>query len=189
MGKQDKRGRSTRGPAFISLPRHVKRSAAYHGLSHKARCALIEIIDRHDGINNGFIGLGVRELADELVCSTSTANRALAELDDAGLIRPVKLGSYKHKTKWATEWRLMFKRCDVTGDAPVKNWKPKPQSQNRGNTVSPVGTATRHSPTSETQTRKNPMNGKTHSPTSDTHIDIHHRAEPDSRDWLVVGGV
>ena len=41
---------------FIQIYRNVKRSRNYHGLSTYARALLIEIIDRHNGCNNGMIG-------------------------------------------------------------------------------------------------------------------------------------
>jgi len=123
---------------FVQLYRNVKRSTAYHGLSCIARAALVEIIDRYNGINNGIIGLSVRELAHELNCSPASAMRALQKLDDAGLARPTKVGAWRGKR--ATEWRLMWRRCDKSGDLPVNHWdqreayrpadpgpKPKPQ--------------------------------------------------------------
>ena len=41
--------------------------------------ALIELIDRYNGINNRMIGLGVRDLADALKCSHGCAGNALRE--------------------------------------------------------------------------------------------------------------
>ncbi|ODR98065.1 hypothetical protein AUC68_11235 [Methyloceanibacter methanicus] len=100
--------------------RNVKRSEAYHGLSAVARSALIEVLDRYTGINNGMIGLGVRELAYELGCTKDTASRAMRELDDAGLVVPMKVGVWRGRR--ATEWRLTFHRCDVSGDLPNQNF-------------------------------------------------------------------
>jgi hypothetical protein len=80
------------GPPFIRLFRFVKRSQAYHDLSLPARCALIEIMDRYTGINNGMIGLSVRTLADALKCSQATATRALRELDDSRLVTATTVG-------------------------------------------------------------------------------------------------
>ena len=74
------------GRRFIQLYHNVKRSRAYHGLSVYARCALFELLERYTGINNGMIGLGCRELAEELNCSRDTAAKALRELDDSGLV-------------------------------------------------------------------------------------------------------
>jgi hypothetical protein len=71
------------------------------------------------------IGLGIRELADELKCSHGTAVASLRELDDAGLAHPVTLGRYPGKK--ATEWRLTFKRCDATGELPILNWEARPE--------------------------------------------------------------
>ena len=104
----------------MQLYRFVKRSQAWHELSLPARCALIELLDRYNGINNGMIGLGVRTLADALKCSQTTATRALHELDDSGLVTATTVGFWRGKR--ATEWRLAFYRCDKSGELPNKNW-------------------------------------------------------------------
>ena len=111
------------GRRFIQFFTNVKRSEAYHSVSLTARAALMEMLDRYTGINNGMIGLGCRELADELRCSIGAAVNALRELDDAGLAHPVTGGVWKGKR--ATEWRLTFYRCDKTGELPVTTWKER----------------------------------------------------------------
>jgi hypothetical protein len=122
LGKPTHRG-------FIQLPWYVKRSKAYHGLSAYARAALIEIIDRWTGNNengnNGYIGLGVRELAYELNCSQNRAWNALRELEDARLIVPTQIGQWRGRL--ATEWRLAYEVCKRTGDLPERNFQPRPR--------------------------------------------------------------
>jgi hypothetical protein len=70
-------GRSKR--QFIRFFTNVKRSKAYHGLSRTARALLFEMLDRYTGINNGMIGLGVREAKYELGCSHGTVVNAMRE--------------------------------------------------------------------------------------------------------------
>lgn len=110
------------GRRFIQFYHNVKRSAAYHGLGLPARCALIELMDRYNGINNGMISMSAREMAERLKCHHATAARALIELDDSGLARPLTGGVWRGRR--ATEWRLTFWRCDKTGELPVLNWPP-----------------------------------------------------------------
>jgi hypothetical protein len=112
--------RKKSGRRFIQLWTNVKRSAAYHGLSANARCTLIELLDRFSGVNNGMISMSVRELADLLRCHHATAARALRELDDAGLARPLTGGIWRGKR--AAEWRLTFYLCNKTGELPQTNW-------------------------------------------------------------------
>ena len=162
IGSRHRRGKKG-GPKFIQLYRFIKRSQAYHDLSLPARCALIELWDRYNGINNGMIGMGVRTLSEELNCSRDTASRVLRELDDAGLIRPTKVGVWRGKR--ATEWRLTFYRCDLTGDLPNKSWPAYSQSDEKDTKVRPEGHNDPLSPTRRTHSRKNPMNGKVFSPT------------------------
>jgi len=111
------------GPAFIQLFHYIKRSTDYHGLSLAARALLTEIHDRYNGCNNGFIVLGVREAEYELGVSKDTVSRAGRELDDAGLARPTMVGAWRGRH--ATEWRLMWRRCDKTGDLPRSNWRER----------------------------------------------------------------
>jgi hypothetical protein len=170
--KLRQRRRRSSGRRYIQLYTNVKRSAAYHGLSLPARCALIELMDRYYGINNGMIGLGVRELAYELRCSQGCASKALRELDDSGLARPVTGGLWKGKR--ATEWRLTFKACNKTGALPTLNWTARQvftsestkvhQRKHKAPKCSP---AKAHKP-------KNPMNDPAKCPPGDTHIDIYH---------------
>jgi hypothetical protein len=85
------------GRRFIQLYHNVKNSRAYHDLSVYGRSALVELLARYTGINNGMIGLGCRELADELGCARDTAAKALIELDNAGLARPLTHGVWRGK--------------------------------------------------------------------------------------------
>ena len=114
-------GRSKR--QFMRLYTNVKRSKAYHGLSLYGRALLFELLDRYNGINNGMIGLGVREAAYELRCGRTTINRAMREIDDAGLAMPMTVGDLRGKR--ATEWRLTFLRCDATGELPRSVWEQR----------------------------------------------------------------
>jgi hypothetical protein len=171
-GQDSRTGKKRSGRRFLQLFTNVKRSTAYHGLRANARALLFEIIDRYTGCNNGVIGLGVREAAYELQCSQSSAGRSMRELDDSGLARPMKIGAWRGKR--ATEWRLMFLRCDRTGDLAVTVWEQRvrhSECHHESTKVPPVGNRDTLSPTTEAQTRNSSMNGKSLSPTSGTHID------------------
>ncbi len=159
------------GRRFIQLWTNVKRSAAYHGLSAYARSALIELLDRYTGCNNGMIGLGCRELADELNCSRDRAAKSLRELDDSGLARPLTGGAWRGKK--ATEWRLNFYRCDKTGELPIHNWPTRSQSVCEDAKDRAAGHKRSLSPFGRTQEPKNPISEIPASPSGRTHIDIY----------------
>jgi hypothetical protein len=165
-------GRSKR--QFLQLFTNVKRSAAYHGLSSYARSLLFELIDRYNGCNNGMIGLGVREAAYELGCCNGTVSNAMRDLDDAGLARPTKVGAWRGKK--ATEWRLMWLRCDKTGDLPVSAWeqrKPFSEFTTQDTKVHEVGNREVLSSLHRTHRPKNSMNEPELSSSGKTHIDIY----------------
>ena len=156
----------------MQLFHFIKRSQAWHDLSLPARCALIELLDRFNGSNNGTIGLGCRELSAELNCSRDTANRALHELDDAGLARPTTVGVWRGKR--ATEWALAFYVCNKTGELPNKSWPAWSQSDVKDAKVRPEGRKPSLSPTTGTHKPKSSMNGNGVSPTTGTHVDSNH---------------
>jgi hypothetical protein len=111
------------GPAFIQLFHFVKRSVEYHSLSLVARALLTELMDRYNGSNNGLIVLGRREAMYELRCGAEAISNATRELDDACLARPTVIGAWRGRH--ATEWRLMWRRCDKTGDLPRTQWQER----------------------------------------------------------------
>ena len=111
------------GPNFSMLFHYIKRSTSYHSLSPVARALLIEIMDRYNGYNNGFIALGRREIEYELGCGAATACRAMREVDDADLARPTKVGAWRGRQ--ATEWRITWKLCNKTGQLPRNQWQER----------------------------------------------------------------
>jgi DNA-binding MarR family transcriptional regulator len=118
---------------FIMLDGYVKRSAAWKALTPVERNAYLEVKWRYDGSNNGRIGLGCRELADELGMARNTANRALESLLEKGLIAKARASAFNVKNRAVTEWRLTEYACDVTGELPTKDFmrwglEKKPQS-------------------------------------------------------------
>jgi len=141
-------------PKFIMIEGYVKRSAAWRALTPVERAAYLEVKWRYDGHNNGRIGLGCRELADELNMGRDTAVRALDGLQAKGFIAKVKASAFNVKNRLATEWRLTEYRCDVTGDPPTKDftrWSPEEISQSH-----PSDTQSDASDTPHSKRRQNP---------------------------------
>ncbi|NTD88674.1 hypothetical protein [Agrobacterium tumefaciens] len=126
--KNKRKGKSK----FIMIEAYVKRSAAWKALTPIERNAYIEVKWRYDGLNNGRIGLGCRELADELGMGRDTAKRALNRLNDVGFITKAKASAFTLKNRAVTEWRLTEYSCDVTGELPTKDfmrWAPEKKQQ------------------------------------------------------------
>jgi hypothetical protein len=160
--------------AFLLIYRNIKRSKAYHSLTVYARALLLELIDRYTGNNNGMIGFGVREAKYELRCGTSTVIRAMQQLDDAGLARPLIIGDRRGRK--ASEWRLMWLRCDKTGDLPVSNWEQRPPHNEvrSGNAKDPeeeLGSPRRSG--AGTQTQNSSMKDSAMRSAGGAHIDIY----------------
>lgn len=107
---------------FIMIDGYVKRSAAWSSLSPNARAVYLELKWRYDGMNNGRIGLGERELSTELHIGRDTARRALNELIEKGFLKKAKASGFSVKHRAATEWLLTEYPCDVTGELPTKEF-------------------------------------------------------------------
>jgi DNA-binding MarR family transcriptional regulator len=79
-----------KGEPFIKLPYAVYDSPAFATLKPIDIAVLLLPIHKHNGHNNGGIGLGLREIASGCHRSFSTASRALDRLQKADLAAPPK---------------------------------------------------------------------------------------------------
>jgi hypothetical protein len=104
----------------VRLYRWLLESPAYLSLSCPARAVLVEIGRVYDGMNNGRLGMSVRTLSNRCRIARGTAARALVELQDRGFIECVTKGGFNRKSLHASEWRLTWRECDVTGEPETK---------------------------------------------------------------------
>jgi hypothetical protein len=106
----------------VRLYRWILDSSAYLSLSCQARAVLVEIARGHDGTNNGKLGLSIRRASERCNIARGTAQRALAELQERGFIDCMTKGAFSLKAPHASEWRLTWWPCDVTGELPSKKF-------------------------------------------------------------------
>jgi hypothetical protein len=97
-------------------------SPAYLSLSCPARAVLVEVTRLYNGRNNGQIGLSVRRASDRCNIARGTAQRAFAELQERGFIDCMTKGAFSRKALHASEWRMTWWGCDVTGELPSKKF-------------------------------------------------------------------
>lgn len=132
--KADRRGRSEGEQAFIQLPWWLMESPAFHALSPEGKTALLYLLKRFNGQNNGRIVFGVRTGArvrnpgqpdaaaiDKPIMSKTKLTAALKEIEALGLATVAKQSSFGQK-KLAREWCLNWLRCD--GKAPTRDFMP-----------------------------------------------------------------
>jgi DNA-binding transcriptional MocR family regulator len=98
----------------------LQNSPAYLSLSCAARALLVEITRLYNRRNNGQIGLSVRRASERCNIARGTASRAFAELQERGFIECATQGAFSRKAPHASEWRLTFNTCDVTGQLASK---------------------------------------------------------------------
>ncbi|MFQ3665576.1 MAG: hypothetical protein SNJ79_06010 [Sphingomonadaceae bacterium] len=119
----DRRGRSKRCGKFVMLPHKLMDSGAWRGLSAGGRCLLMEIARGYNGSNNGAIAWSCKALAQRLNASPTSVTKWLREAQKSGLLECVRRGAFQQKATLngegrASEWRLMWLKCDKTGDPP-----------------------------------------------------------------------
>ena len=81
-------------PRYVQLFHWMMDSEAWKDLSGNARAIYLEISKRYNGTNNGQIVYSLREATRELKIGTSTAKRALDELQDHGFIVAEQRGHF-----------------------------------------------------------------------------------------------
>jgi hypothetical protein len=104
----------------VRLYRWLLDSPAYLSLNCPARAVLVEIARAYDGTNNGRIGLSVRQASERCNIARGTASHAFTELQERGFIECVTKGAFSRKVQHASEWRLTWWSCDVTGTMATK---------------------------------------------------------------------
>jgi hypothetical protein len=116
-----------KGPPFVMLPRYMIRSVAWRSLSGEAIAAFVALSDVYNGVNNGQLSLPVKSHARSRGISPDTANRAIRELIEKGLIEVVRRSAFSVKNRLAAEYRLTLFKCNVSNDLPSKafmRWQP-----------------------------------------------------------------
>jgi hypothetical protein len=99
------------GNGFIKLPYAVCDSPEFAALNPIDVAVLLLLIRKHNGYNNGNISLGVREAAAKCRCGKASAQRALARLQQSGLVAITYKGHLVPEVgrpDAATKWRLNF---------------------------------------------------------------------------------
>lgn len=117
----------TRGGHWAGIPVCVIDSAAYKDCSVHAKAALVELVARMNGYNNGKIAVSQRQLTEALRCSPRKIVRCIAELMEHGLIDVHAEGKWKERM--AREYRITFvttKNGSATNE--YLRWKPAEKS-------------------------------------------------------------
>jgi DNA-binding transcriptional regulator YhcF (GntR family) len=119
MPKRPNRNKRIDAP-HVRLYGWLLNSPAYLSLSCPARALLVEVTRLYNGRNNGQIGLSVRRASERCNIARGTAQRAFAELQERQFIEIVTKGAFSRKSPHASEWRLTFVACNVTGELASK---------------------------------------------------------------------
>ena len=111
MGKKATGDRSEkpdgRGGRYRMLPDCLLKSEAYRTTSFREKAALMVLMLRHTGFNNGSIALSADDLAYGLDCQNHAANRsAVAGLISRGIVEMMR--DYPRGSRLAREYRLTF---------------------------------------------------------------------------------
>jgi IclR helix-turn-helix domain len=137
MSRSNRHRRKGSLGSFVALPKYLLQSLAWRTLKPVPRAAFVELVDIYNGVNNGWLGMSVRNLATAINVSRATAARALQELTERGFIEQTRRSAFSCKVRLPSEWRLTLHRCDRSGELPSKaftRWRP--EEQNTGSSKS-----------------------------------------------------
>lgn len=103
MGSNDR----ARKGQFVKIDDWVMNSFSWQQLSAQARALFLEIKKRHNGFNNGKIGLGVREAGPSINVHFKTVGKYFIELQKKGFIVAKHAPTFHTgKGKRSTEWEI-----------------------------------------------------------------------------------
>lgn len=123
------------GGNFYMVPRCVQHSVAWRNLSLRARVVLMVLQDRHNGFNNGAIGVGIHDIGVALGDQNHKANsKAVAELIEKGFVECTSTAD-RLQSKVRT-YRLTF---ISTGESKrtqpatheYRSWRPQPGNRKK----------------------------------------------------------
>ena len=92
---------------FIALPHAVIKSAAWRGLTPKAKVLLIELFIQYNGHNNGNLCAAPKTMAEFGWKGNSTLPAARQELEHSGLIILTKQGGRNRPNLYAVTWKAI----------------------------------------------------------------------------------
>jgi hypothetical protein len=109
---------------FVGLGHLMVTSLAFRSLGGRALKYYVELRDRFNGTNNGYLHLSCDEAARLLHMSKATAMRAQRELGEKGFIISTKPGNWyaRQAAEWALTDNPWMRNLPTNA---WKNWRPK----------------------------------------------------------------
>ena len=98
---------------FLMVTHKMLQSPQFRSLNGNDVRVLLEICSRHNGYNNGRIGVGFEDLATTLMMSKSTVQRSLINLQNSKFLKLRKKGKFLGRI--ASEWEVTFLKSEGYG--------------------------------------------------------------------------
>lgn len=117
--KTNATGRNEGGEQYLPISYRMAQTKAFRSLTGTTLKVWIELRTRYNGHNNGLVSLSLREAAELLGMSQTTAQRALIELEEKGFIKRRTRGSWYGRK--AAEFILTDRSYD--GHEPTRDWQ------------------------------------------------------------------
>lgn len=181
--KHTSKGRSKGDGGFIRLMHQMIETPAWRSLPVYERAAYVEIAQLYNGSNNGYLGMGVRRLADRLNVSPNKAAWCIQTLIERGFIEVTEQSGYSRKDRKQSEFRLTQYRCDRThhiGSRAFQTWQ-EPEADKKTTVARGARTVARGDTVAPSQSHLVRLSGPklAHEEAATvargaTHIDIHH---------------
>jgi hypothetical protein len=122
MPKHASNGRSKKGERHVRIPRWIQDCERWWMLSSHDKVVWIEGLRLYDGLNNGFLALPSRTIADRMNVAHQTVARSLLRLITLGFLEVTARSSFSNKNRKATEYRYTHLPCNRTSKPATRQF-------------------------------------------------------------------
>jgi hypothetical protein len=139
------------GEQYFRVFHNIGETLAWVCLHPAARAAWLEFGFLYNGVNNGYLSMPCRTLAERLNISKSASARAIQELITYGFLEETAAASFSKK-RWSSEYRMTHLVCDRTKSAPSRAFQSCKNGELKNDLAMPAHSPTRgtHRPTTGT---------------------------------------
>jgi len=136
MAKHNRKERK-RDKRFVKIDYYILKTDAWSELRPREVMVWLLLCQRHNGANNGKIGLSIRDAAKYGKMATSSASNAIKKLIKLGFIKKTREGSFSQKQNYASEFALTHVKVgDTLPTKEFARWKSEkktvPKQEQRG---------------------------------------------------------
>lgn len=125
MPKHNNKGRSN-NTRYVKIDHYIMKSKAWQALTPRDIMIWLILCYKYNGVNNGRIGLSIRDAASRGKMSQNSAGKSINKLISLGFIKKRREGSFAQKQPLASEFELTHVSYkDNSASKEFTRWKPE----------------------------------------------------------------